>query len=70
MIQVVTRVALSMGAFLLVASCLLLLAVKPGTSEFVITVVNLIMGATMIAIGVFSARKLTRRASSEEEISE
>ncbi|QDP96524.1 hypothetical protein FOE78_11965 [Microlunatus elymi] len=67
MIQIVTRVALSVGAFLMLASCLLLLAVKPGTSEFVITIINLIMGATMIAIGVFAARLVTRRASSEEE---
>lgn len=64
MIQVVTRVALSMGAFLLLASGLLLFAVTPGTSEFVITIINLIMGGTMIAIGVFAARLASRRASS------
>ncbi len=52
MIRLAIRAALSMGCFLLFASALLLFAVTPGTSQFTVTIINMIMGGTLIGVGI------------------
>lgn len=68
MIHLVTRAALSMGMFLLLASGLLLLIVAPGSSQFVVTIINMIMGGALIAIGIVLAGRRSRRTSIKEDL--
>ena len=68
MIRLVARAALSMGCFLLVASGWLLFFVTPGTNEFAITVINVIMGGAMIGVGIVLSLRLTRRTPTKEDL--
>lgn len=52
MISLVSRAALTMGSILLGVSALLLFALTPGTSQFAVTIINMIMGGTMIGVGI------------------
>jgi len=67
-ILLVTRAALSVGVFLLLASGLLLLVVTPGTSEFVVTIINMILGGALVATGVILAGRRSRRTSTKEDL--
>lgn len=67
MIHLVTRAALSMGVFLLLASGLLLLIVTPGSSQFVVSIINMIMGGAMLATGIVLAGRRSRRTSTKED---
>jgi len=55
-----------MGAFLLLTSGLLLFFVTPGTNQFAITIVNMIMGGAMLATGILLAGR-SRRTSIKED---
>lgn len=66
MISLVIRAALSMGILLVLTSVLLFLIVKPGTSQFVVTIINLIMGGIMIGGAIPLARRQSRRMSPKE----
>jgi hypothetical protein len=66
-IQLAAKAALSMGILFLLASGLLLFAVTPGTSEFVVTIINMIMGGLMITAGIVAVRLTARRTSSHKE---
>ncbi|WP_172836036.1 hypothetical protein [Microlunatus soli] len=60
------RAALSMGILLVLTSVLLFLIVKPGSSQFVVTIINLIMGGVMIGVAIPLARRQSRRMSPKE----
>ncbi|SDR84419.1 hypothetical protein SAMN04489812_0086 [Microlunatus soli] len=66
MISLVIRAALSMGILLVLTSVLLFLIVKPGSSQFVVTIINLIMGGVMIGVAIPLARRQSRRMSPKE----
>lgn len=66
MIRLVIRAALSMGILLVLTSVLLFLIVKPGTSQFVVTIINLIMGGVMIGVAIPLARRQSHRMSPKE----
>jgi len=57
-----------LGSFLLAGSVLVLFLVKPGTDEFVVTIINLIMGGALVGAGIFGVRCLTRLTSSKEDL--
>jgi hypothetical protein len=57
-----------MGCFLLVASGWLLFFVTPGTNEFAITVINVIMGGAMTGVGIVLSLRLTRRTPTKEDL--
>lgn len=61
------KAAIMLGAFLLAGSILLLFLVRPGTDEFVVTIINLIMGGGLVGAGVIGAHCLTRRITSYKE---
>lgn len=56
-----------MGVFLLLASGLLLLIVTPGSSQFVVSIINMIMGGAMLATGIVLAGRRSRRTSTKED---
>lgn len=56
-----------MGAFLLLTSGLLLSIVAPGTSQFAVTIINMIMGGAMLATGIVLASRRSRRTSTKED---
>lgn len=57
-----------MGAFLLLASGLLLLIVTPGTSQFIVTIINMVMGGALVGLGVVIAYRHPRRTSTKEDL--
>lgn len=61
------RAALSTGAFLLVGSLLLLTVVRPGTSQFVLSIVSLMLGVALICIAIPIARRSLRRVPTKED---
>ncbi|HEY0473543.1 MAG TPA: hypothetical protein VGD34_17860 [Kribbella sp.] len=62
----VGRVALGWAAFLVLASVALLLALTPGTPEFVITLFTLCMGL-FLGLIVVAAVLVTRRREKRED---
>jgi flagellar biosynthesis component FlhA len=62
----VGRVALGWAAFLVLASVVLLLALTPGTPEFVITLFTLCMGL-FLGLIVVAAVLVTRRREKRED---
>lgn len=66
MISLVIRALLSMGILLVLTSVLLFLIVKPGTNQFAVTIINLIMGGVMLGVAIPLARRHSRRMSPEE----
>jgi len=62
------KAAIMLGSFLLAGSILLLFLVKPGTDEFVVTIINLIMGGTLVGAGIVGARCSTRLTSYKEDL--
>ena len=67
MTALAVRAALSFGAFLLVGSLLLLLLVRPGSPQFIITIASLVLGLALIGIAVPMARRNVRRVSTKED---
>lgn len=62
------KAAIMLGSFLLAGSGLLLFLVRPGTDEFVVTIINLIMGGTLVGAGIVGVRCLTRLTSYKEDL--
>ena len=60
--------AIMLGSFLLAGSILLLFLVRPGTDEFVVTIINLIMGGTLVGAGIIGVRCITRLTSYKEDL--
>lgn len=56
-----------MGVFLLLTSGLLLWIVTPGTNQFAVTIINMIMGGAMVATGIMLAGRRSRRTSTKED---
>lgn len=56
-----------MGVFLLLTSGLLLWIVTPGTNQFAVTIINMIMGGVMVATGIVLAGRRSRRTSTKED---
>jgi hypothetical protein len=54
------KAGLSLGLFIVIASVLLLPFEPPGSAEFVVTVLSLIIGIVMVAVVGFVIRKLSR----------
>lgn len=67
MTDLAVRAGLSFGAFLTAASLLLLFLVRPGSTQFVLTVASLVLGLILIAIAVPLARRSLRRAPIKED---
>lgn len=62
------KAAIMLGSFLLAGSVLLFFLVKPGTDEFVVTIINLIMGGTLVGAGIVGVRCNTRLTSYKEDL--
>jgi|GEM_PF-5213596 hypothetical protein len=62
------KAAIMLGSFLLAGSVLLLFLVRPGTDEFVITIINLILGGSLVGAGILGARCITRPTSYKEDL--
>jgi hypothetical protein len=56
-----------MGAFLLLTSGLLLFFVTPGTNQFAITIINMIMGGAFLATGIVLASRGSRHTFTKED---
>jgi len=67
-IRLLARTALSFGCFLLLASGVLLFALRPGTNQFAITIFNMIMGGAMIGVGIVLSLRFTRRKTTKEDL--
>ena len=52
--------ALSMALFIVIASAMLLLWQMPGTAEFVVTVLSLLVGLIFLLIVIILIKKLSR----------
>lgn len=57
-----------LGSFLLAGSILLLFLVKPGSDEFVVTIIDLIMGGIFVGLGIVGARCVSRLHSYKENL--
>jgi hypothetical protein len=62
------KAAIMLGSFLLAGSVLMLFLVRPGTDEFVITIINLMMGGALVGAGIVGARCNTRLTSYKEDL--
>lgn len=60
MMPAMSRAVLGLGAFIVVGSLLMLLIVKPGTGEFVITLTSLALGLLLGVIAVAIYRFTSR----------
>ncbi|GLZ76696.1 hypothetical protein Afil01_15030 [Actinorhabdospora filicis] len=67
MTPVVSRAVLNLAAFLVAGSLLMLLLVKPGTAEQIITVFSLGLGLTLGAIAIFLVRRSRRQTPHKED---
>ena len=54
------KAGLSLGLFVVIASVLLLPFEPPGSAEFIVTVLSLIIGLVAVAVIGFVIRKLSR----------
>jgi hypothetical protein len=59
-VEAALRAALAMALFLVLASSGLLIFQTPGTAEFVVTVLSLVVGLLFLAVVVFSIRRLLK----------
>lgn len=67
-VALAAKAAIMLGSFLLAGSILLLFLVRPGTDEFVVTIINLIMGGTLVGAGIVGVRCFTRLTSYKEDL--
>ena len=54
MVGLIARFGLGFGVFLTLSAALLLLAVSPGTAEFVVSALTVGLGAFLILISIFA----------------
>ncbi len=54
------KAGLGLGFFVIVAAALILPLQAPGSAEFVVTVLALIVGIVMVAVVAFAIRRLSR----------
>lgn len=54
------KAGLGLGFFVIVAAALILPLQAPGSAEFVVTVLALIVGIVMVAVIAFAIRRLSR----------
>lgn len=67
MTPVVSRAVLNLASFLVAGSLLMLLLVKPGSAEQIITVFTLGAGALLGAIAIFFVRRSRRQTPHKED---
>jgi hypothetical protein len=61
------RPIMTIGAFIAIGSLWALLYVQPGTGEFVIAVMSVLLGAVMVALAIVLARGDLRRVVDKED---